>query len=268
MSTASVPFAAGNAIESVTFAVRLAFNIDPSVMDRIDLAFDALGDELPGKAKTAPMPTNFPQISFGNISLMQPVNELTRFHALPNGAHTWRVTVQNNVIAVTCHQYTDHPEVFERAQRYFGMVLGLLPATVPTVEVSLQFVDKFRYIATIENIEYDKGELFRPDTDYLTGKAWESGLLWHVYQGWFDQSGEQFKVLNQLNLSNIRFDDGTFGTVIDHRLVTSNINDGVMEMGAGDLPNIFNNMHTENIGVIRNLLTDEKLSAIGIGSEQ
>lgn len=269
MSTASVPFATGNAIESVTFAVRLAFPIDPSLMDQFDQAFDALGDELPGKVRSVPAPANLPQIFVGNFNLpMQPVNELTRFHALPNGAHTWRVTVQNNVIAVTCHHYTDHPEVFARAQRYFGMVLGLLPAAVPTVEVSLQFVDKFRYNATIETIDYDMGELFRPDTAYLTEKAWDSGLLWHVYQGWFDQSGDQFKVLNQLNLSNIRFDDGTFGTVIDHRLVTSSINDGVMEMGAGDLPNIFNNMHTKNIGVIRNLLTDEKLSVIGMGSEQ
>ncbi|HEX5806111.1 MAG TPA: TIGR04255 family protein [Macromonas sp.] len=268
MTTASVPFADGNAIEYVTFAVRLAFNIDPAIMDQVDLAFNALGNELPGQARTAPMPANFPQFSFGNISLMQPVNELTRFHAQPNGVHTWRVTVQNNVIAVTCHQYTDHREVFARAQRYFGMVLGLLPEAVPTVEVSLQFVDKFKYNATIENIDYDMRELFRPETDYLTEKAWNSDLLWHVYQGWFDQSGDQFKVLNQLNLSNIRFDDGTFGTVIDHRLVTSNINDGVMEMGAGDLPDIFNNMHTENIGVIRNLLTDEKLFAIGMGREQ
>lgn len=267
--TKSVPVGGTNAIESAIFAVKLTGPVDPDFMGKIDAAIDALGDELPGKITTQGM--SFPALQGGFVPIsvpFVPMGELTRFHAKSNGSHTWRVTVQGQVLVVACHAYTSYPAVWDRAKKYFELLLAHAPVSDQFIEASLQVVDKFHYRATQGSLVYDMRELFRENTPFLTASAWDKDVLWHVYQGWFDRSEASFKRLSQLNLSNIRLDDGTFSTVIDHRQVTSEANDGIMTLNVSDLEGVFDRHHEANRDVIERLLTDEKLKEIGIGEKK
>ncbi|OGB68594.1 MAG: hypothetical protein A2486_16165 [Burkholderiales bacterium RIFOXYC12_FULL_65_23] len=266
MHPISTPSQQRNAIEAAVFALQLAQPIEPPALQRINAAFDALGDELPGQQ------LGHQGISFQFGAMQQPLpvpalHELIRFVARPNGAHLWRVQVQGATITVTCHDYTDFAAVWERAKRYLALVLTQLDAGFLCLELVHQVLDQFNYdLQPEDEPRYSLDELFRSDTPYLTAKAWRSGLLWHVYQGWFERPGDPFKYLNQVNISNLRMDDRTrYTTVIDHRIVASL--DGGTAFGL-DNPNlldgVFRKLHDSNMTMLRELLTDQKQAEIGM----
>ncbi len=265
MHPVSTPSQQRNAIEAAVFALQLAQPIEQPTLQRINAAFDALGDELPGQQLGQ-------GISFQFGALQQPLpmpglHELTRFVARPNGAHLWRVQVQGATITVTCHDYTDFVAVWELARRYLRLVLTQLEAGFACLELVHQVLDQFNYdVQPDDESRYSLGELFRADTPYLTAKAWRSGLLWHVYQGWFERPGDAFKYLNQVNISNLRMDDRTrYATVIDHRIVASLDNGTVFGLDNLDLlDGVFRQLHDSNMTLLRELLTDQKQAEIGM----
>lgn len=258
----SKPFAGHNAIEAAVFALRLQQPLDMACLQRIDGAFDQKASDpqqggLPGKqliqfqaGPGAPFPPN--------------TGELLRFVSLPSGAHAWRLQVQANAIVVTCHQYSRFNEVWPRAKRYFDLTLEAIDTPCDVMEVSHQVLDRFNYHAT-PGLDYDLAELFKRGSDYLTPKAWNSGLLWHVHQGWFDENDDGFKHLHQINLSNNLVGPDLYATLIDHR-ATSVMKDGrPIVLGQGQtLDELFGQLHASNRDLLLNLLTPEKLAEIGI----
>lgn len=258
----SRPFAGRNAIEAAVFALRLQQPLDMASLQRIDTVFDQQAsdpqqDGLPGKqliqfqaGPGLPFPPN--------------TGELLRFVSLPSGAHAWRLQVQAHAIVVTCHQYSRFDAVWPRAQRYFDLTLEAIGAPCDVMEVSHQVLDRFQY-NTAPGLTYDLAELFKRGSDYLTPKAWNSGLLWHVHQGWFDESDDGFKHLHQVNLSNNLVEPNLYATLIDHR-ATSVMKDGSpIALGQDHtLSQLFGQLHASNRALLLNLLTPEKLAEIGI----
>lgn len=274
MSAQSTPIKGRNAIESATFFLVLSQPVDPATTERLKQALDQFRDELPG---VAPQQLGF-VINFVG-GLPQPVAQagggsLTRFASATDGTHTWRIEANGNVIQVTCGDYTNFQEVWARAQRYLRALASAVSSDIGVIEVGFQIVDKFTYPPELTEDSYRVDELFRADSPFLTGNARKSGLLWHVYQGWFESVGGA-KMLHQVNIANTNATEVNqqFAAVIDHRIVVRWMTSpapALSELLAPDsddarsLAGLMSRMHDRNVDVLKEILTDQKQNEIGL----
>lgn len=263
----SEPLAGTNAIETAVFAIELAQPQTPDRVQAIKLALDGFAQELPGE-QTAQQPNMF--VAFGPT--LPPFGEALRFVAKPTGDHAWRVQLTGNVLQVICTEYTRFSEVWGRAHKYLQAMLAAAAPDCIVTSVSHQYIDKFLYPADMPPPQYSMDELFRRDTAYLTPQAWNSGLEWHVYQGWFDYTNaESRRMLHQLNITNAALAAPTprLASVIDHRCslqyaIEQPPTAGQLAAPDGPLDAYMAEMHTAHKAVIAQLLSPEKLQEIGM----
>lgn len=274
MSTQSTPIKGRNAIESASFFLVLNQPVDPATTERLKQALEQFRGELPG---VAPQQLGF-VINFVG-GLPQPVAQagggaLTRFASAIDGTHTWRVEANGNVIQVTCGDYTDFQEVWARAEGYLKALASVVSPDIGVAEVGFQIVDKFTYPSNLAEDSYRVDELFRADSPFLTGNARESGLLWHVFQGWFESVGGA-KMLHQVNIANTNATgvDQQFAAVIDHRIVVRWMTSPAPALSellgpdseeARSLAGLMRRMHSRNVAVMKQILTDQKQHDIGL----
>lgn len=269
MSAISRPKNANNAIEAALFVVVLAQPVDAATMQKVGVALDTVADKLPGTKQ--PMQQGL-IIQFGG-GMTPPFGDVMRFKSAPDGTHEWRVQVMGNLVQVACQTFSDFSDVWGTAEHYLRLVLGVIAPQMDVQEVGYQVVDKFEYEEGMRPMDYDMAELFQKGCPYLTPQSWKSGLRWHVYQGWFEQNDQAVKLLHQLNLSNTDISATQIGNIIDHRVAARASAEQVLTLGTlvgdgaedrGSLDKIFRMFHKENLRVIRELLTPDKLLAIGM----
>jgi hypothetical protein len=75
-------------------------------------------------------------------------------------------------------------------------------------------VDSFIYEGKSE--DYSLDELCTRHSEFLTAHAFDSGLLWHVHQGWFENIEETGKCRNVLNVA-ANMVGNTYQITIDHQ---------------------------------------------------
>ena len=274
----SKPLKEKNAIESVAFAIVCQETFNATSIAAIQRAFDSFADELPGIEPIHAKVFNINQTQGLKVDPTQYAIGFSRFHAHSNGMHSWRFNAQANMLIVTCFDYTNWDQVSPQAFKYLAAAISELEQSNKVIEVGFQMVDKFIYEPDISASSYSVHEVFRHECQYLTAKAASSGLLWHVYQGWFQDaegfSSESAKILHQLNLSNAEetlADINRLSTIIDHRASIRFMPDStpvknLLEIdGSGIAMNerLFNELRIQHKGIIGNLLNDEKLRSIG-----
>lgn len=268
MTTTSRPLRGHNAIEQAIFAVVLNDALDTARHKAVAAALDRFSDELPGAGKMAE--PDVVKIHFGNRA---PEPEITRFAAGANGREQWRVSIDANVVQVIFSEYSNFNHALGLALRYLSAVLEAAGPDYRATEVGLQFVDKFLY-GIIDSEDYDINELYRPMSRYLTAQARESGMYWHVFQGWFEPRDARSRFLHQLNVSNTDLPDGQLAAIIDYRgtlrqVVQPLSLDGLTEKddaGKSVLEQSFRHLHVTNRAILEDLLTEDKLEQIGIRS--
>lgn len=268
-SAISRPKNANNAIEIALFVLMLAEPPDADTVKSISSALQTVSEELPGTQQ--PTQQGF-VIQIGN-GMAPPFGEVMRFKAAPNGTHEWRVQITGNMVQVACQSFSDFGDVWETASRYIRLVLGAISPQISVQEVGYQVVDKFEYDVELNPADYDMAELFQKDSLYLTPQSWNCGLMWHVFQGWFETLNDISTVLNQLNISNTKAIADQTVNIIDHRVTLRateglSVTIGTLIGNGGDdqgrLDSLFNALHHENLRIIRGLLTEAKLESIGM----
>jgi len=269
MNTAvSKPCATHNAIESATFAVVLKEVPSPDATQRIKAALDGLRSELPG-VQDGPQGIVF---AFGPAS-MAPPNDMMRFIANPNGTHKWRAQISGNVVQVTCFEYTRFQEVWTKAISFLAPMLDALGTELAVQEIGHVVTDRFLYPEAMQEEAFDLGELYRKDSELLTAQTWKSGLLWHVFQGWFVAAGPARRILNQLNVSNVDVSAPHMhiASVIEHRATMQFGHSDPIKLGdliadnvavRVQFDDIVQALHQENKAIIKKLLNDQKLQQI------
>lgn len=276
----SKPLREKNAIESAAFAIVCRETFSAVALAAAQRAFEAFGDELPGLEPIHAKVFNFNQATGVNADPTQYAIGVSRFHSHPDGTHSWRVNIQANAIVVTCFDYSEWEEVWPRARKYLATVCGVMEAPNEIIEIGFQVIDKFVYETKVDEGAYSIHEVFKENCQYLTAKASASGLLWHVYQGWF-QAAQGFssaiaKTLHQLNLSSTEealVDKQRLATIVDHRasirfMPNSMSLQALIREEDGNpisaLDMAFNQLRDQNKEIITELLTAEKLESIGI----
>ena len=268
MTATSRPLRGHNAIEQAIFAVVLNETLDIARHKAVAAALDRFSDELPGTGTMAE--AGVLKIQFVN---RPPEPEITRFAAGANGREKWRVSIDANVIQVIFSEYSNFNHALSLALRYLSAILDAVGQDYRAAEVGLQFVDKFLY-GIISNDDYDIDELYRPTSRYLTVQARDSGMYWHVFQGWFEPCDARSRFLHQLNVSNTDLADGQLAALIDYRgtlrhvVQPLSLDELTAEDDAGNstLKKSFHHLHATNRAILEDLLTEEKLKQIGIRS--
>lgn len=272
MALVSTPLNPNNAIESASFVVVFVRGLAKPSFIKLSQALASLADELPGVGpeEVDIATSGMPKLPGLRIKTMQ----TSRFTAKKDGTPAWLVQATGNVVQVQCHEYTKFKDVWGTARRYLQCALSAIDEQIPVAEIGFQVIDKFTHPEGGDWAEYEMTELFDSESVYLTPKSRNSGVLWHVYQGWFDEfDGNQ--ILHQLNLSNTVVNaTQALHTFIDHRgALRSPSEEKLLELkpfvepqtdGSFKLDALFNELHVQNRAVIEDLLTPEKLELIGI----
>lgn len=265
--TKSTPWAGANAIDTAVFAIELAQPPTPERAVAVKAALDVFAAELPGE-QSGQAPNLFVAIG----ATMPPFGEALRFVAKPTGEHAWRVQLTGNVLQVTCTQYTRFAEIWAKAKKYLQAMLAAVEADSIVTNVSHQYIDKFLYPPEMQESQYSAGELFDEASPYLTPQARQSGLEWHVFQGWFDYANApKRRLLHQLNITNVALTAPAIqiASIIDHR---GSIQYGrsaphtALELAPdnGLLDAYMSELHIAHKAVLKNLLHPAKLQEIGM----
>lgn len=257
------PIGNRNAIETMAFMVAFERPISVGSGENLLGLEKLLKDELP----------NFNRIN----SLMVRVEEgkptplstyggvlLQRFR--PDGRPVWTLRADGNILIVSCHDYENWLSESTHAIDYLQKaILASVEDDNPVTLFALQSIDKF--IAEKDG-EYKITDVFNEDNRYLTKQTAESGRLWHVFQGWFEQNNEDGgdgRYLNVLNLSTNEAPNGHI-TSIDHTVQFQLQNPKVPKEIADEasMSGIFRNLHIRNKTVISELLNAQQCRAIGL----
>jgi uncharacterized protein (TIGR04255 family) len=257
------PIGNRNAIETMAFMIAFERPISAGTGENL-LGLEALlKDELPNFSRINSLmvrveegkPT--PLSTYGGVLLQ-------RFG--PDGRPVWTLRADGNAVIVSCHDYESWLTESTHAIDYLRKaILATVDDDNPATMLALQTIDKF--IAE-KHAVYKITDVFNKKTRYLTKQAAESGHLWHVFQGWFEQNDEDGgdgRYLNVLNLSTNEAPNGHI-TSIDHTVQFQLRNPKVPKEVADEasINGVFYNLHTRNKMIISELLNARQCRAIGL----
>ena len=180
-----------------------------------------------------------------------------------NGKPSWELKIENNTIEVSCFAYDDWAVVWGKTQHYLLEAIKSIEADNNRLVICvLKIIDKF--LSNVDN--YHVGDIFSSDTPYLTQNILnkEHVELWHVFQGWFEQSDDKV-YLNNLNLITSN-ENGKITTTIDHAVQCQFINNPqlISDFKVSELDVVFSELHKKNKAILRGLLNDTQRERIGL----
>lgn len=214
---ATRPINEPNAISEVVFVLQLGIELSPDVIegllqsleevlkpvfprvDRVQRFSFALEDPHKPSKQTA-------AVELGGL-------DFKRFSLA--GSVEWMLRIHPGFISANCLSYTRWDKVWSSAYRYLRTVAeNVISKANPINSIGLQYIDRFIYEGQDE--DYSLEELFSRSSVFLTSHAFDSGSLWHVNQGWFEDIGQTGRCLNVLNVA-ANMVGNTHQTTIDHQ---------------------------------------------------
>lgn len=209
----------------------------------------------------------------GNVKL-EPKNVTPQFitrnggfdlqHFDTKGNVTWIASIRPEFISVNCTAYDRWTNVKPQALAILRPFLDAAIANGAEVNViGLQYQDAFRLLDGASPAA--TRELFRNNGKYLPMHLFEQPSFWHCHQGWFSKAPDERRVLNNV-ATEVADVNGTHFARIggQHRMFATSV-DGLtpMPITAGEIDQVLQCLHGENIDVINGILSDGALMAIG-----
>lgn len=264
-----------HSVLEVAFVLHFSRPFSEDAISNITQLRETLQNELPKLDKIIGLGVRFQaggQDPFGTPPEQKLVGVSFK-HFVDNGAFDWNLRVEDQMAAVNCLAYTRWSETWEQAKRYLDLVSRLLIAPEnPVVSISLEYVDRFLFGGAQEDFPFV--EIFKTDSLFLTAHTRNSGGLWHVNQGWFENDVPEAKrALNILNIT-AGHSEGEHQTTVHHNCtmqfgkpLTSHkmlfAND---ESGQQKVERIFTWLHSKNKEILNALLSDDMLVRIGLNN--
>lgn len=262
-----------NAIESATFVVVFEREFDAAELQAVLGLELSLKNEFPSFDKMNRIQVNLDgQKGDANSSLGVTgsigFNGVLLQRFTPDGKRDWAIQIAENTVVVSCYNYDSWLKESQKALRYIQESLKAIRTLGnPVAMIVLQTIDHFISSSPdgSKNV-YQIGDIFDTKSPYFTPQATQSGQLWHVFQGWFEDMNDLGgKCLHVLNISNTNQGDKLL-TSIDHaaqlQLATrQTINEAIY---SEKLQQIFDKLHELNKDIIRRLLCETQRQAIGL----
>lgn len=266
----AVPVRSQNAIDEISFTVRLRDSLDDKTLVRLMGLETELEEDFETfnilKAIELRPPSEAPSMPIER----QAGVFASKASSTLEGRLQWSLRAESNIVTCACSEYTSWPEVSEKAIRYLSSALDKYDiGTNPVVEFVFECADKF----TLEGSEedYSISLAFNPNSKYLSQFVREQDeSAWHIYQGWWEgNSTAPLRMLNNLNLN--AFNDGkVHQTVVKHsvRVMAKQAINGqsVSELfsSSGFLGDSMQLTHESNKSVLLDLLSKEVIDSISL----
>lgn len=183
---------------------------------------------------------------------------------LPDGRPSWTLRVEGNAIVVSCTDYKRWGDISTKALGHIKAAMAFVKNDTNAISNLIhQIVDRF---VTDSKVQYSIDQVFNTKSPYLTEQVLNAGKLWHVYQGWFEEKKDfDGKLLNVLNLSTAENPVGGITTTIDHAAhLRFSSPKTIGEFDDRFIREAFDELHECNKFIIKRLLTNEQLAAIGL----
>lgn len=210
-----------------------------------------------GNVKLEPKNVTLPQFITKNGGF-----DLQRLDAMGNVS--WVASIRPEFISVNCTAYDRWTNVKPQALAILRPFLDAAMANGAKVNaIGLQYQDAFRLLDGASPTA--TRELFRKNGKYLPMHLFEQPSFWHCHQGWFSKALDERRILNNV-ATEVADVNGTHFARIggQHRMFATSV-DGLapMPITAGEIDQILECLHGENIDVINGVLSDGALRAIG-----
>lgn len=254
------PINSSNAIDSAVFILGFARPFNSNEFDALSGLQIALKDDLPSFVRNQIVKMAFQEGKQSVADFELAGSVLQRFNT--DGKPAWTLRVLEDSITVTCHSYISGSSERNQAVKYLEQCVNLLKqrSDILLSVITLQITDVFK--DTFES--YSIKNVFNENSRYLTRNVFEAGALWHVFQGWFENRDNDSRWLHVLNLSTQQSVEHI--TSIDHAIQLQ-LREPI-RLAEDSLLNTvqtaFAEAHTKNLNIIRNLLNDTQLNAIGL----
>jgi uncharacterized protein (TIGR04255 family) len=180
------------------------------------------------------------------------------------GAIAWVASIRPEFVSVSCTAYDRWKNVKPQALAILQPFVDAAMAKGAKINaIGLQYQDAFRLLDGASPAA--TGELFRKDGKFLPMHLFEQPSFWHCHQGWFSKAPDGRRILNNV-ATEVADVNGTHFARIggQHRVFATALNGlDPMPIAAGEIEQILQCLHDENIDVINGTLSDGALKAIG-----
>ena len=265
-----------HAIQEVVFALIVKREFEPQEVNAVIEAHDRWREELPKVT-----PTKVHRIVVGDAPLpadIKPAEEVgivgVRFEALKrDGSLDWRLSLENNWIAVNCLTYTRWNDIWATARLLLDQVSEIvINPKLPVIGAALQYVDEFVWEGDIE--EYTTTGLLREDSDLVPASIRNKGPLWHLHQGWFHS--EELPLPGR-RLQKVHIDAVERGKIYVTRIDTVLRHDFSNELPSyaavfrangkpATIDPVFSEMHDESKRLLASFITNEMAERIDLNA--
>lgn len=268
------PIAETNAIEATAFVLVFSREFEEKEVEALLSLEHSLKTILPSFTKTSAI--NFNVVDNAPAEQTQQMSGVLLQSFQENGKPDWALRASENMIVVNCLKYDNWENVWPKACKLMLRAAQCVDSDrISITHAAFQVIDKFVYDKKPE--PYSIGDVFNPDSEFLTQHAKNSGELWHVFQGWFENvlapGNNEDNVLHTLKLGS-SINNEKLIALIDHNL-QRNFKSKVVsvkellglespENGSAFANQLFRDLHDGNVLMLRNLLAMDQQIAIGL----
>lgn len=188
--------------------------------------------------------------------------DLQRFDTA--GKLTWVASIRPEFISVNCTAYDRWKNVKPQALAILQpFVEAAMSMGAKINAIGLQYQDAFRLLDGTSPAAI--GQLFRKDSKYLPMHLFDQPSFWHCHQGWFSKAPDERRVLNNIATEVAEVNGTHFARIGGQHRMFATLADGLTlkPISSGEIDQILQCLHDENISVINGILSDGALKTIG-----
>jgi len=188
--------------------------------------------------------------------------DLQRFDS--TGKVIWVASVRPEFISVNCTAYDRWKNVKPQALAILQPLVEAAMLSGATINaIGLQYQDAFRLLdGTSPGVT---GQLFRKNSKFLPMHLFEQPSFWHCHQGWFSKAPDERRILNNVATEVAEVNGTHFARIGGQHRMFATLADGLTPkpVASGEIDQILQCLHDENITVINGILSDGALKSIG-----
>lgn len=249
-----------NAIKVAAFAVEFATVCSPDVFRSFNAYVNAEKNEL----FTASELLEGFSIQINTNESAESMSRSQEVHGvvLKNDSG-WTLSFKDNILVLQCTDYIGWDESIGFVMSAWAFFISFLEKTAEPLKIKalgLEYLDEF-YIKDI-NTNWVEA-LFNKDSKYLPGYIFSQSGLWHAHTGFYAGN-----ILNRVRMDCIQNTEKKYLQVVamQHRLNLPEESD--LSLGGdgvlSSVRDVMDRMHSENVELIRDILTLEVLKDINM----
>lgn len=269
------PFAGQHAIQSSTFAMDFATELDVSEVSTLRASATGLKGDFPdikdqrrttfsvamfAGQSTAPAATH----DVGGFILNRPSPASTP--AQPTSLRTISVTREN--LIATVFDYTRWDRFKADIDRYMNILLAPINSHKGISSIGLQIVDVFNWRGDPGDLVLS--EVFRDGSRYLAPNSLtKEALLWHSHHGFLSEQNAPlgFQQLDNINVSrNVQNGTHQIQILTSHKATFSKPIYKFIDVNRENLTRILDQLHLKNKYMLSETLSDPMLAKIGLNA--